>query len=215
MSGLLEKKKDEIRSKIIATAGELFILQGFECTTMDQIAAEAAVARKTLYNYFPVKEAIADAYARKISEGLAGSTRKELVELPDIRSRLIAAIGGTYDWVAMNPKLTHVVLMYRFKSLLQATESNDGNPVELTGTQSIILEALRSGQEQGELRADMPVEMILSYIDYLRTATILKWLRNDARGDLREKISAIVDMVLNGVSMNPVNVLQNTASRKG
>jgi len=209
MDGLIEKKKKESRDKIITVAGDLFNRQGFESTTMDQIATEAAVARKTLYNYFPVKEAIADAYARKISKGLAQTASKKLSDLPDIRSRLIAAISNSYNWAEMNPKLTHIVLMYRFKNLLQATENKTENKFELTGSQSIILEILRKGQEQDEIRANIPVEMIFSYIDYLRTSTVLKWLKNDARGDLREEISLFVDLILNGASSNPGNIRNN------
>lgn len=58
---------------------------------MEQIAEESDVARKTLYNHFPVKEAIVDEYVRDISRGLAQEAQEILQNLPDTRSRLLAA----------------------------------------------------------------------------------------------------------------------------
>lgn len=201
MAGLVEKKKREVRDKIIMVAGDLFNRQGFENTTMDQIAAEAVVARKTLYNYFSVKEAMADAYVREISKGLAQTTLEQLSALPDIRSRLIAAINSTCHWAELHPELTRIVMMYRLKNLIRAT----GNKSELTGTQGVILDILRQGQEMGEIRPDVPIDMIFSCIDYLRTAAVWKWLKDDTRGDLRREISHLVDLLLDGARPQPGN----------
>lgn len=42
----------------MAAAMALIRAYGFEETTMEQIAEEADIAKGTLYNYFPAKEAI-------------------------------------------------------------------------------------------------------------------------------------------------------------
>ncbi len=210
MAGLVEKKKREVRDKIIMVAGDLFDRQGFEDTTMDQIATEAVVARKTLYNYFSVKEAIAEAYIREISKGLAQTTLEQLSALPDIRSRLITAITSTYHWAELHPELTRIVMMYRLKNLVRALE----NESELTGTQGIILEILRQGQEAGEIRPDIPANMILSFIDCLRSASMWKWLKDDGRRDLCWEISNLVDLVLDGARVRPGRICDAGASDK-
>lgn len=194
MDGLVEKKKKETRDKIIAVAGELFNRQGFDNTTMDQIAAKAVVARKTLYNYFPFKEAIADEYVRETAKGLAQETLENLPELPDTRSRLIAAINNRYDWLELNPELCRIVLMYRMKSLLQ----DDCQKFEPSGTQGLINDILRMGQEAGEISTDIPVKMIFGYIDYMRTVTMLDWLKDNAGVNLRKETIRLVDLVLYG-----------------
>ncbi|MFI0406037.1 TetR/AcrR family transcriptional regulator [Actinomadura sp. 3N508] len=58
-SGLRESKKQETRRLISDHATRLFIAQGFEQTTIAEIAAAARVAKKTVTNYFPRKEDLA------------------------------------------------------------------------------------------------------------------------------------------------------------
>jgi AcrR family transcriptional regulator len=55
-SGLRDIKKAHTRQMISNTATRLFVEHGFEQVSMDDIAREAAVSRKTVFNYFPRKE---------------------------------------------------------------------------------------------------------------------------------------------------------------
>ncbi|MGW7305021.1 TetR/AcrR family transcriptional regulator [Streptomyces sp. NPDC054835] len=57
--GLRESKKQETRQLISDCATRLFIEQGFEQTTITEIAHAARVAKKTVTNYFPRKEDLA------------------------------------------------------------------------------------------------------------------------------------------------------------
>ncbi|MER7076810.1 transcriptional regulator, TetR family [Saccharopolyspora kobensis] len=54
--GLREAKKQETRELISDRATQLFIEQGFERTTIAEIATAARVAKKTVTNYFARKE---------------------------------------------------------------------------------------------------------------------------------------------------------------
>lgn len=54
--GLRETKKQEMRQLISDHATRLFLEQGFEETTIAQVAAAARVAKKTVTNYFARKE---------------------------------------------------------------------------------------------------------------------------------------------------------------
>lgn len=51
-------KKPETTEKIINAAISLFILKGVDGATMESIAENASVSKKTLYKYFPGKELI-------------------------------------------------------------------------------------------------------------------------------------------------------------
>ncbi|NND68228.1 MAG: TetR/AcrR family transcriptional regulator [Halioglobus sp.] len=51
-------KSDEKRQQILAAAAQLFTGQGYERTSLEQVAVEAGVSKQTIYNNFPSKEAL-------------------------------------------------------------------------------------------------------------------------------------------------------------
>ncbi|MEU6718934.1 TetR/AcrR family transcriptional regulator [Nonomuraea sp. NPDC046802] len=70
-AGLRETKKHETRQLISDRATRLFIAQGFEQTTIAEIAAAARVAKKTVTNYFPRKEDLALDHQEEFATSLA------------------------------------------------------------------------------------------------------------------------------------------------
>lgn len=55
-SGLRELTRRTVRARIAAEAMALFIRQGFEETTLDQIAAAVGISGRSVSRYFPTKE---------------------------------------------------------------------------------------------------------------------------------------------------------------
>src|SRR5689334_18586317 len=54
-TGLREKKKQRTRQTIVDVGTRLFVEQGYDRTTLVQIAAEADVSTSTFFNYFKTK----------------------------------------------------------------------------------------------------------------------------------------------------------------
>ncbi len=189
------RKKSDAREKIVKTAIGLFKRHGYASTTMDQIAKTADVARKTLYNYFPVKEAIADAYVRATSNRIAEESLVAVSSLPDTKSRLIAALSNAYTWVEANPEITAVVIGHRFKMSFWESDK----PQEETGTQRIVAEIIRMGQENGEIRSDITAQIVVRYVDMLRGSMLSEWLKAPTKYDMQREIPGIVDVILFGI----------------
>ena len=192
VEGRVERKKKETRQRIVKVAMELFQSQGFNNTTMEQIAEEADIARKTLYNHFSVKEAIVDDYVRGISKEASQEAFEALQNLPDTRSRLQNTLEKVYQWVEINPEIIGICLGYRLKNMYQGAGYSGG------GSQSLIAEIIRLGQQACEIRQDIPAKLLVKQLDTLRMTVVLDWLNDPSGLELRKEMAKLVDLFLDG-----------------
>jgi AcrR family transcriptional regulator len=65
MSKLKTIEKADVRSRILETVGRLFHSQGYNATGINQVIAEARVAKASFYQYFPSKMELLMEYLRQ------------------------------------------------------------------------------------------------------------------------------------------------------
>jgi AcrR family transcriptional regulator len=75
--GLRELKKQRTRATLIDVAIHLFIQQGYDNTTVEQIAAAAEIAPRTFSRYFPNKEAVVVATLDDVARDVAVSFARQ------------------------------------------------------------------------------------------------------------------------------------------
>jgi len=100
--GLRERKKARTRASIQEHALRLFREQGYEATTVEQIAEAAEVSPSTFFRYFPTKEDVV-AYDALDPAVMASwrSQPPEMAPIPAIRRAMIEVFGSlTPDQVA-------------------------------------------------------------------------------------------------------------------
>src|SRR5947209_10728876 len=104
--GLRARKKRETRQRLTDTATELFLARGFDAVRVAEIADACGVSEKTVFNYFPSKEALIldhpDATMAALRTGLADTGRTPTEAALDILADELAALTG---WLADQPDL--------------------------------------------------------------------------------------------------------------
>ncbi|KUI46665.1 TetR family transcriptional regulator [Mycobacterium sp. GA-1199] len=91
--GLRERKKQRTRATLIDAAVELCNGQGFDNTTVDQIAAVADVSPRTFSRYFPTKDSIALALVDEIVDQVAVELARQPPELNHFEAILRAYVA--------------------------------------------------------------------------------------------------------------------------
>lgn len=168
-----ERKKLETRQKIICSAMNLINRQGFESTTLDQIAEEADVAKKTIYNYFPNKEDIVIAYIQRETLRTEDEVIRLLDQLPDTKSRLVAATIGSLEWLEreLNIEKLDKFYVYLLLKVMEARSTMSGDDLKLCYI-------LRKGQEAGEIRGDISAQELANNLEWIHASIVLAWAHN-------------------------------------
>jgi AcrR family transcriptional regulator len=97
-AGLRERKKARTRQVISMVALDLFEVQGFEQTTIEQICRRAEVAHRTFFRYYPTKESLLFGwdFGHLILDAFAAAPA-ELDLLPALEHALIVSHGNLED----------------------------------------------------------------------------------------------------------------------
>jgi len=104
---LVERKRQLVRDELTEAAVKLLAFQGFENTTIEQMAAAAGVSRRTFFRYFQSKEDVVIAKLSEMGERLANGLDVRPPGEPPVLAlqqtlRLVFA-----EKVAEHPEKTH------------------------------------------------------------------------------------------------------------
>ena len=168
-----------------ASALRLFSEQGYEATTVEQIAAAAGVSHMTFFRYFPAKEdvALSDSYDPLIV-GLIARTPSTQPLLERVRTAMLEGLRQVYgserDTMFAQNKL--IISTPALRERLWANQ---------VATQEMILEALGNGSlgRGPDLQAKVVVAACLG----AATTAVLTWTENDGTPELPDLMEKAFD----------------------
>lgn len=190
----MERKKEETRLKIISVAMKLFKKNGFNATSMELIAKEVDIAKGTLYNYFPVKEAILDAYVKMTVKEKNPERLLKLQKLPDTRSRLISLLTELVEGIQSQKEIFEKFFVYRVQSVLTLRKVES----EKSGIERLASEIITLGLKDGELRSDLPFEALLDLFDFILVEVAKCMYYDPEKFKARKVIELYADLFMNG-----------------
>ena len=161
---LRERNKRRVTQRIVSAASELFKACGYHPTTMDDIAEKAEISRATLFNYFSSKEALLLPWGQEIME-----------------QQILPSLGKYMDTQPTVWQVFHFLFtkmngtLQEYPDVIQAfvqeaaKDFHPGSTVsERIGPQEVHTQVIRYGQERGEIRTDLPIENLVSYLSALQ-----------------------------------------------
>jgi AcrR family transcriptional regulator len=182
-----QRKKNATRDRIRASALRLFGEQGYDATTVEQIAAAAGLSHMTFFRYFPTKEdvALSDSYDHLLA-GLLEQTPAAWPLTERIRSVLVQGLRQVYD-------ADRDTLLAQNKLIVSTPALRERLWASQMDTQQLILRALGAGQDspQPSFTDRVTVAACLA----AATTAILSWVENDGTPDLPDLIEQAFDTI--------------------
>ncbi|MFI8516820.1 TetR/AcrR family transcriptional regulator [Streptomyces sp. NPDC085481] len=118
--GLRERKKQRTRDTLIRVALELFTTQGYEGTTVDEIADAVDVSQRTFFRYFATKEDVAFAVQQMVEERFLDALTERPAEEGPLEAMRNAVLSA---WDTIGEAIAEVVPVELYLRSFQVIES--------------------------------------------------------------------------------------------
>lgn len=154
-AGLRERKKQRTRASLIDAAIELCLEQGYDQTTVDQIAAAADVSPRTFSRYFATKDAVfltlIEDYVDEVAIELS-STPLDVGPLEALRLAHVTTLSRAANHQLGNFTPDRIALMLR---VINASGALRQAAFEFKHEPSHVFVASRMGVPVGDRRAEL------------------------------------------------------------
>ncbi len=189
-----ERKKEATTQKIISAAMQLFREQGIDATTMEQIAREADIAKGTLYNYFPVKEAIISEYIQRSFKKNESGRIQQFRKMPDTRSRMIFILEILFAGVQEQKEIFEKYFVYQIQNMISLHREGGFK----SGMRELAREIIELGQKNGEIRKDLSNDILVALFEFVFVEVAQECYMNPETFDAGKTIENCVDLFMNG-----------------
>ncbi|HEF4769376.1 TetR/AcrR family transcriptional regulator [Burkholderia multivorans] len=199
-SGRRARKRIQMLAHLADTAARLFDAHGYDAVTMEQIADEADVAKRTLYNHFATKEAVlAHWLERELARDLA-HLQRDVARRRTFASRIACVLDASAAWCEQHPAHLLAYLRHRFLSI-GATAPEGGDPGR-GDIAPVWHRLIADAQRAGELNRSLPAEQLATCFHHLYLGAMLRWLTVPGLS-LKQEFRAIAKLFVEGAQAAP------------
>ncbi|WBX77072.1 TetR/AcrR family transcriptional regulator [Tenacibaculum ovolyticum] len=147
-----------MRDKIIDKAGEMFLNLGFKSITMDDIARELGISKKTLYKHFSKKTELVDAS----TEAVHNTINETIINIKEKKYNAIEeefTVKAIFKEMFKNAKTSP---MYQLKKYYPETYTKLMER-EVCMFRDCNIDNLEKGIEQGLYRENLEIDLIVNF----------------------------------------------------
>ena len=186
-----EQRNQATRDQILRAAAELFSRQGYQNTSLDDLVERANLARGTFYYHFPAKEDIVLALGQKSTRQIVEAFEERLAA----GEPAVALLGDVLESFARTavaqPEVSRVYILTGLARIEDLTAD-----LERPSFSRLLVRLIAAGQEQGDVRSDIPAQVLGTLLAMQAITGVLLGLSFPAV--LPAKLRAVVDLFLDG-----------------
>jgi AcrR family transcriptional regulator len=190
------------RSALIEAARRVFGDRGFEHATMDAIAAEAEVAKGTIYLYYPSKQAIYDA---TIEAGLADLDRltvEKVKAAAHLKDAIAAFIAVRTQYFQERPDFFRMYVAEVASQIVRRGSGARACRAMLERQTRVLEQAVASAMARGEIRKVDPAGTAMAIFDMTRGLIARRLLGTGAvaQSEAGRENDLCTDLIWNGIT---------------
>ncbi|MBE7171410.1 MAG: TetR/AcrR family transcriptional regulator [Williamsia sp.] len=145
----------EVREKILQKATDLFMHYGIRSVTMDEIAVQLGVSKKTIYQFYADKDELVDAVLMNILDDNQETCCQYQVAAGNAIEEVVFATEMVKDMFEnMNPSLLYDLEKHHAESYKKF------NQFKYKFLREIIVDNLKRGIQEGLYRPDIDIDII-------------------------------------------------------
>lgn len=172
MTGLREHKKQKTRKAILDAAVKLFSVNGYENTSVDELAREAGVGKSTIYGYFKAKNEIFLAFCEDEVEYVFSDLARRSSPAAPLIEQLHTLFMSQFRYVTGNKDFGRILAReIFFPKELTAEKSMDIDSRYLNAMGEILANAMK----RGELRQDLEPLYLTGHFYALYLISLSAW----------------------------------------
>jgi TetR/AcrR family fatty acid metabolism transcriptional regulator len=198
MLGRRERKREQTKQGLLKAAADLFIVKGYDETTIDDIVAAADVAKVTFYYYFKSKEEIVLSIKENSAHEVLGRAEELLTEGANASEILAVLVTDIGHWTEKNWQLLKVFSAQRFSPLMrqESCEAADkASPMVL-----LIERIIAHGQKNGNFRKEIDSKETAHFLIFAIMNEQFGWIREGRKkATLNSRMDRLLDFMLYGV----------------
>jgi AcrR family transcriptional regulator len=193
--GRRERRRLAIRQGLLDAASELFGEQGITHTTVDDIAQAADVARQTVFNHFPYKEAIVlELVANKVS--VVAAEAHVLLETGTAALEALTCVGERVLEIALeDPERSSIVA----RELLNPDAERAARAAEHIPLCHLIEAILVQAREEGSVRGELALDVVAKRLS-AALASLVAEASTRGADVLRRDLNILFDIWLHGIT---------------
>lgn len=148
-----EYKKAQTRKAILEAAVTLFSKNGFEKTSIEELAKEAGIGKGTIYTYFKTKSDILKAFCEDELEFVHSELARKVNPDTSFLDQMHTLFFAEFQYIIKNKEFGRVLMQEmvfpRSQSIICSMEEEESNYFAL------LFPIIQKAKERGELREDL------------------------------------------------------------